>query len=75
VRFACSTDSSSNKVVSIKEPTTCHYVLVFHTPVLCTHQAFKTQEQPVRRGRTSPFEIKQTLRVFYPVFFLSLCIY
>jgi len=47
VQFSCSTESSNNIVVSIKEPTTCHYTMVFYTPILCGHQHFKQEEEPV----------------------------
>ena len=48
MRFACSSESTNNLLVSIKEPTTCHYTLVFYTPILCAHHQFKQQEHPVR---------------------------
>lgn len=48
VRFACSSESTNNLLVSIKEPTTCHYTLIFYTPMLCANHHFKQQEHPVR---------------------------
>eukprot|EP00873_Tetraselmis_striata_P016506 jgi/Tetstr1/436770/TSEL_025550.t1 len=40
VRYVCSADSA-NVVSSIKEPSTCSYVLTFQTPLLCKHPAFR----------------------------------
>ncbi len=45
-----------NFIEGVKEPTTCHYVLTFATPLLCTHAAFRQQESPVAHIRCSPLE-------------------
>eukprot|EP00238_Polyblepharides_amylifera_P005546 CAMPEP_0196583650 /NCGR_PEP_ID=MMETSP1081-20130531/44206_1 /TAXON_ID=36882 /ORGANISM="Pyramimonas amylifera, Strain CCMP720" /LENGTH=430 /DNA_ID=CAMNT_0041904599 /DNA_START=120 /DNA_END=1412 /DNA_ORIENTATION=+ len=47
VRYACNSESATHQVVSIKEPTTCHYVLIFYTPLLCTHPSFQAPKLPV----------------------------
>lgn len=41
-------------VESIKEPTTCHYVLTLATPALCAHAAFRQDEPTVAHIRCSP---------------------
>ena len=42
MRFVCDEDVK-DAVVSIKEPFTCHYVLIMSTPRLCAHPAFKVR--------------------------------
>ena len=44
----------SHFVESIKEPTTCHYVLTLATPALCAHSAFRHDEPAVAHIRCSP---------------------
>lgn len=44
----------SHFVESIKEPTTCHYVLTLSTPALCAHTAFRHDEPAVAHIRCSP---------------------
>ncbi len=34
-------------IESVKEPTTCRYVLTFSTPLICQHAAFRVEEAPV----------------------------
>ena len=41
-------------VESIKEPTTCHYVLTLATPALCAHAAFRQDEPTVAHIRCIP---------------------
>jgi len=38
-------------IESVHEPTTCHYVLTFSTPLLCSHPRFRVQEPPVAHIR------------------------
>ena len=38
-------------IESVKEPTTCHYVLTFATPLMCKHAAFRVEEAPVSHIR------------------------
>ena len=47
VRFKCGQDSH-NVIVSIKERTTCSYVLDFFTPLVCSHPSFQTTQDPLR---------------------------
>jgi protein OS-9 len=63
VRFVCAPDSglsagtssgealSAHFIESVKEPTTCHYVLTFGTPLICKHNAFRVEEAPVSHIR------------------------
>ena len=30
---------NSSEIISVSEPSTCHYVMVFHTPLVCHPQA------------------------------------
>ena len=41
-------------IESVHEPTTCHYVLTFSTPLLCSHPRFRVQEPPVAHIRCTP---------------------
>ena len=36
VHFKCATDSL-NVIASVKEKSTCKYILVFYTPLICNH--------------------------------------
>ena len=40
VRLSCSPERG-NQIVNIEEPSTCHYTVLFGTPLLCSHPAFK----------------------------------
>jgi hypothetical protein len=66
VRFVCAPDSGAGStsaatapgealaahfIESVKEPTTCHYVLTFGTPLICKHTAFRVEEPPVSHIR------------------------
>ena len=39
---------------SIKEPTTCHYVVTLATPALCAHDAFRHDEPTLAHIKCSP---------------------
>lgn len=40
VRFTCGSEQT-NILSSIKEPSTCSYVILFTTPLLCKHPVFQ----------------------------------
>eukprot|EP00898_Chlorokybus_atmophyticus_P008855 jgi/Chlat1/8971/Chrsp94S08334 len=42
------TEHSSSFIFSIKEPLSCKYVLTYFTPVLCKHEEFRLEEQPIQ---------------------------
>eukprot|EP00270_Netrium_digitus_P020551 TRINITY_DN8509_c0_g1_i1.p1 TRINITY_DN8509_c0_g1~~TRINITY_DN8509_c0_g1_i1.p1 ORF type:complete len:385 (+),score=106.02 TRINITY_DN8509_c0_g1_i1:274-1428(+) len=46
VRYVCSEDGN-NYIASIKEAPTCHYQVIIHTTVLCSHPLFKKQTEPM----------------------------
>ena len=45
VHLKCATDSL-NVIANIKERSTCTYVLVFYTPLLCNHPQFQVKPKP-----------------------------
>jgi protein OS-9 len=47
VHFKCATDSL-NVIASIKEKSTCKYVLNFYTPLICNHPQFQPKHDIVR---------------------------
>ena len=63
VRFLCAPEGSQAAAVvlaggsfieSIKEPSTCTYVLTFATPLLCKHDAFRVMEPTVSTIACTP---------------------
>lgn len=63
VRFVCAPEGSQAAAVvlaggsfieSIKEPSTCTYVLTFATPLLCQHDAFRVAEPAVATIACTP---------------------
>jgi len=53
VQFRCATDSL-NVIASVKERSTCSYVVVFYTPLICNHPAFQHKQDPVRNIECYP---------------------
>lgn len=43
--FYCSPETRTGMLVSLKEPSTCNYLLSVATPLLCAHPEFKVEEK------------------------------
>ncbi|PSC72091.1 endoplasmic reticulum lectin 1-like isoform B [Micractinium conductrix] len=54
VRFTCGADAGGTRLLSIKEPASCAYVLTVATPRLCKHPAFAEQPQAASLIRCHP---------------------
>lgn len=46
VRYSCG-EGTKDLIVSIKEPSTCHYVMSVRTPRVCPHPRFRVEQVPV----------------------------
>lgn len=54
MRFTCGSDGGGTRLASIKEPSSCRYILTVATPRLCKHPSFQDQPVPATLIRCHP---------------------